>query len=85
MSLRDLAQAPATGPRWQECTVHYALRSLPAAEADALRDALDNDNVEHAAIARELRKLYVSIKGGTVGRHRGGECECDGCDCGCNE
>jgi hypothetical protein len=82
MTLATLARK-ADGPRWQECTVHYALRSLPKPEADALLDALNNDVVAHEDIADELRRLYVRIQGGTVSRHRRGKCECDACDCGC--
>jgi hypothetical protein len=82
MSLAALAKK-ADGPRWQECTVHYALRTLPKPEADNLRAALDNDVVSHEDIAHELRRLYIRVQGGTVGRHRADKCECDACDCGC--
>ena len=81
MSLRDLAQAPPAGPRWQECGVHYALRSLPTDQADDLRDALALDHVPHQAIADELAALYLAVDGGTVGRHRAGRCKCDACQC----
>jgi hypothetical protein len=81
VSLRDLAKAPATGPRWQECGVHYALRTLPTSEADALRDALALDHVPHQAIADELNALYVAVEAPAVGRHRAGRCKCDACAC----
>lgn len=81
MTLRDLAIAPATGPRWQECGVHYALRTLPATEADALRDALALDHVPHQAIADELAALYLNVGADAVGRHRNARCKCDACAC----
>jgi hypothetical protein len=80
MTLADLARRD-NGPRWQECTIHYALRSLPTDLATALRDALDNDRVGHQEIADELKPLHVATDGGTVGRHRGGRCKCDACGC----
>ena len=81
MSLRDLAKAPATGPRWQECGVHYALRTLPASDANDLRDALGLDHVSHQAIADELGALYIAVEAPAVGRHRAGRCKCDACAC----
>lgn len=80
-NLATLATAPATGPRWQECTIHYALRTLPADEAGHLRAALDNDVVGHQAIADALAPLFIATDGTTVGRHRNGRCKCDACAC----
>lgn len=81
MSLRDLTTAPPAGPRWQECGVHYALRTLPADQANDLRDALGLDHVPHQAIADELAALYVSVAADAVGRHRNSRCKCDACAC----
>lgn len=81
MSLRDLAKAPAAGPRWQECSIHYALRTLPTADADDLRTALALDHVGHQAIADELTALYLPAAADAVGRHRNGRCKCDACQC----
>jgi hypothetical protein len=81
MTLRDLAQAPAAGPRWQECGVHYALRTLPADDANDLRDALALDHVGHQAIADELAALFLAVAADAVGRHRAGRCKCDACAC----
>lgn len=73
----DTLATKTPGPRWQECTVAYALRTLPADKRRLLRAALDNDSVEHAEIARALRSEGIHVTGQTVGRHRAGDCRCE--------
>jgi hypothetical protein len=64
-------------PRWQECHVAYALRVLHPDDADSLRRALANDEVQHAEIARALRAEGVRVAGHTIGRHRNNGCTCE--------
>jgi hypothetical protein len=86
--MTDLASLAAVhdGPRHQECTVHYALRTLPGDQCDYLRAALDNAArrvIRNSDIARALDALGVPASGNTVGRHVAGLCRCGDCDCGC--
>ncbi len=66
-----------TGPRWQECSVAYALRALPEGPAAALRRALANDCVTHTEISAALRDYAIRVPGPTIGRHRLGICKCE--------
>ncbi len=66
-----------TGPRWQECSVAYALRILPEGPGEALRRALANDVVQHTEISAALRDYGIRISGPSVGRHRLGGCKCE--------
>jgi hypothetical protein len=66
----------ADGPRWQECSVSYALRILPEGPAAALRRALANDTVQHTEISAALRGYAIDIPGPSIGRHRLGRCRC---------
>jgi hypothetical protein len=66
-----------TGPLWQECSAHYALRVLTAEQAELLSAALDNPHVAHVEIAEALAAYGVHVSGPSIGRHRNGRCRCE--------
>jgi hypothetical protein len=74
--------AKADGPRWQECHVHYALRSLPHPTAMLVRDVLANPHVSHRQVSDALAARSIEVARLTVGRHRAGDCKCSTCGCG---
>lgn len=57
------------------CRTCELLRSLPDADADALRDALADPKFSNAGLAKILRGEGYSVADTTVGRHRRGECK----------
>jgi hypothetical protein len=73
----DALATRTSGQRWQECSVAYALRTLPEGPAEALRRALGNDVVQHTEISNALRDYGIRISGPSIGRHRLGACKCE--------
>lgn len=59
------------GPRCNLCTITAA---LPKDEASALNEALADSTFSGAGISRALKAVGHSISGGSVQRHRKGEC-----------
>lgn len=74
----------ADGPRWQECRVHYALRTVPTPSASLLAAAVANEHAptdELVAAINARIPTEWAIDGGTVRRHRAGGCKCGKCSC----
>lgn len=76
MGLLDDIEAecrPAKGP---VCGVVAILAALDATDRKVVQAALEDPAKSHAGIARALTRNGHSVKGGTISRHRKGECSC---------
>lgn len=77
MTLADALQHERTqglrkGP---DCRLCVALRSMSKADLAALTEALADDNLTSAAIARALRAEGHDVSPSIAARHRRGECQ----------
>jgi hypothetical protein len=78
-TLETLTTTEDTGPGWQECHAAYALRVLPARDADLLRRAMARPkrDVGHKEIATALWTDHgLRVDRQSIGRHRNGDCRC---------
>lgn len=60
------------------CGVERLMEKLESGDRKVLQAALDDRDVEHAAIVRVLKAEGHKLSALTVGRHRNGECRCAG-------
>ena len=64
-------------PQRLECSVAAALRQLGDDDRRKARAAMGELSITHAAISKWLALRNVKVSGGTVSRHRKGECSCE--------
>jgi hypothetical protein len=79
MGLVDRAKQGPPSTKNHECTIAILLRELPKDEARALSVMLADPLWSSAAIGRGVSEEYPKrgrLSGGTVSRHRVGECCC---------
>ena len=79
MSLADQISATAqAGPGWQECSVSWALRVLPPADAAALRQVLAAPTPpRYYELEAALTDGGYPVASGALSRHCRGRCTCD--------
>jgi hypothetical protein len=76
MSLeKALADVPAAdmGP---VCTVSAVISNLPESEAEALKNALNNELWRSTELSRVLQNEGIYLSAATLQRHRRGGCKC---------
>lgn len=77
MALVDIAARARLGPGHKECAVCYALDTIPASEADGLRDLMRNAAKRFTEISEEIADdpdTPLNIDAYTLGRHARGDC-----------
>ena len=74
MGLKDALEAQTRGRPGFRCAVCKLLDDLPTEDAEALRTALLDPQVQGSQIARALVSEGHEIKQNTVTRHRRGDC-----------
>jgi hypothetical protein len=63
--------------RGNECKLPKIIARLDPDDQAIVKAWLADPDVEHAHIARTLTRIGHPIQGQSVGRHRGGNCQCD--------
>jgi hypothetical protein len=76
-NLTEVFESERVLKRGPTCKLTKILARLDADDAALVRDWLADPDVDHAHIARTLTKVGYPIQGQSVGRHRGGQCQCD--------
>ena len=74
MGLKDALEAERRQRPGFRCSVCKLLDDLPADDAEALREALRDPQVQGSQIARALQSEGHEVKQNTVTRHRRGDC-----------
>lgn len=76
MSLLDDLAAATNHTNGPICSVAAVLASLPPAEADAIRTAIDAKVIHSTVLGTVLGKNGLPVKAFAIQRHRRGDCGC---------
>jgi hypothetical protein len=74
-SLAEALESFATPRIGVECSTCAFLKTMPESDSKALREALSNKDLSHAAITRALNASGYKLSSGALARHRRGDCK----------